>query len=105
MSATSRLMVLMSSEERAALDAKARTLGVSAGEMVRRAVHAYDLAAEVDARELRTLIEAFNQVHPETLRIADESHRTVTRLLGNAARPRGSTRGSTQGSTQRAAAR
>ncbi|MGH7101090.1 MAG: hypothetical protein ACREFJ_01745 [Acetobacteraceae bacterium] len=92
MSATSRLMVLMSPEERSALDAKARTLGVSAGEMVRRAVSAYDAAAVADASELRTLIEAFNQVHPETLRIADESHKTVARLLGNTAQSRGSTR-------------
>jgi hypothetical protein len=34
MAASARLMILMSPEERAALDAKARALGVSAGEVV-----------------------------------------------------------------------
>jgi hypothetical protein len=38
MAASARLMVLMSREERAALDVKAHALGVSAGEVVRRAV-------------------------------------------------------------------
>ncbi len=93
MSAPTRLMVLMSADERAALDAKARALGVSAGEMVRRAVQAYDAGAEADAAELRTLIDALNEVHPETLRIADESHKTVTRLLGNSVQPHGPRQG------------
>jgi hypothetical protein len=77
MPATARLMVLMSPEERAALDAKARALDVSAGEVVRRAVQAFELGTEEEAAELRTLIDAFNELHPETLRIADESHREV----------------------------
>ena len=72
MAATARLMVLMSPEERASLDTKARTLGVSAGEVVRRAVQAFELGTEEEAAELRSLIDAFNELHPETLRIADE---------------------------------
>lgn len=82
MPATARLMVLMSPEERAALDGKARSLGVSAGEVVRRAVLAYDASAEKDAAELSALIDAFSQIHPETLRIADETHRRVAKLFG-----------------------
>jgi hypothetical protein len=74
-------MILMSPDERAALDAKARTLGVSAGEVVRRAVQAFELGTEEEAAELQSLIEAFNQLHPETLRIADESHRKVVEIL------------------------
>ena len=81
MAASARLMVLMSPEERASLDTKARTLGVSAGEVVRRAVQAFELGTEEEAAELRSLIDAFNELHPETLRIADESHRKVTEAL------------------------
>ena len=86
MSASARLMVLMSPEERAALDAKARTLGVSAGEVVRRAVQAFELGTEEEAEELRALIDVFNQLHPETLRIADESHRKAAEILAGAPR-------------------
>jgi hypothetical protein len=74
-------MVLMSPEERASLDIKARTLGVSAGEVVRRAVQAFELGTEAEAAELRELIDVFNQLHPETLRIADECHRKVAETL------------------------
>jgi hypothetical protein len=81
MAASARLMVLMSPEERASLDTKARTLGVSAGEVVRRAVQAFELGTEEEAAELRSLIDAFNELHPETLRIADESHRKVAETL------------------------
>ena len=81
MAATARLMVLMSPEERASLDTKARTLGLSAGEVVRRAVQAFELGTEEEAAELRALIEVFNQLHPETLRIADECHRKVSESL------------------------
>jgi hypothetical protein len=84
MPASARLMVLMSPEERAALDAKARALGVSAGEVVRRAIQAFELGTEEEAAELRSLIGVFNQLHPETLRIADECHRNVA---GTLARP------------------
>ena len=81
MAASARLMVLMSPEERAALDTKARTLGVSAGEVVRRAIQAFELGTEAEAAELRELVDVFNQLHPETLRIADESHRNVSETL------------------------
>ena len=88
MAATARLMVLMSPEERASLDTKARTLGVSAGEVVRRAVQAFELGTEEEAAELRSLIDAFNEIHPETLRIADECHRKVAETLADRS-PRG----------------
>jgi hypothetical protein len=92
MVASARLMVLMSPEERASLDTKARTLGVSAGEVVRRAVQAFELGTEEEAAELRSLIDAFNELHPETLRIADECHRKVSETLGGPARRNGMTR-------------
>jgi len=86
MAATARLMVLMSPEERASLDVKARTLGVSAGEVVRRAVQAFELGTEEEAAKLRSLIDAFNELHPETLRIADECHRKVAENLAGRSR-------------------
>ena len=92
MAASARLMILMSPEERASLDTKARTLGVSAGEVVRRAVQAFELGTEEEAAELRSLIDAFNELHPETLRIADECHRKVSETLARPARRNGMTR-------------
>ena len=86
MAASARLMVLMSPEERASLDTKARTLGVSAGEVVRRAVQAFELGTEAEAAELRSLIDAFNEIHPDTLRIADECHRRVAEILATPVR-------------------
>jgi len=86
MAATARLMVLMSPEERASLDVKARTLGVSVGEVVRRAVQAFELGTEEEAAKLRSLIDAFNELHPETLRIADECHRKVAENLAGRSR-------------------
>ena len=62
MAASARLMVLMSPEERAALDVKARTLGVSAGEVVRCAVEAFEFGTEEEAAE--PLIDPFNRSTP-----------------------------------------
>lgn len=86
MAASARLMVLMSPEERASLDTKARTLGVSAGEVVRRAVQAFELGTEEEAAELRALVDVFNEIHPETLRIADECHRRVAEILAGSSK-------------------
>src|SRR5690349_11849431 len=92
MAASARLMILMSPEERAALDAKARALGVSAGEVVRRAVEAFELGTQEEAAELRALIDVFNELHPETLRIADESHKRVLESLASVSKRSPATR-------------
>jgi hypothetical protein len=92
MAASARLMILMSPEERAALDAKARALGVSAGEIVRRAVAAFELGTQEEAAQLRALVAAFNELHPETLRIADKCHRKVAESLASASRRSPATR-------------
>jgi hypothetical protein len=86
MAASARLMVLMSPEERASLNAKARALGVSAGEVVRRAVGAFELGTEEEAAELRALIDVFNELHPETLSIADECHQKIAENLATPAK-------------------
>ena len=69
-------------------DGKAPALGVSAGEVVRRAVQAFELGTETEAAELRELIDVFNQLHPETLRIADEAHRMVAETLAGSSKHR-----------------
>jgi hypothetical protein len=89
-------MILMSPEERAALDAKARALGVSAGEVVRRAVEAFELCTQEEAAELRALVDAFNELHPETLRIADECHKKVVESLASASKRSPARRRSTE---------
>jgi hypothetical protein len=86
MAVSARLMVLMSPEERAVLDEKAHALEVSAGEIVRRAVQAFEIGTEAEAAELRMLIDLFNEIHPQTLERLDESHRRVAELLDGAAR-------------------
>ena len=81
MAASARLMVLMSPEEWAALDVKARTLGVSAGEVVRRAVQAFELGTEDEAAELRSLIDLFNQLHPHRRRMSPQGGRSLGRTV------------------------
>ena len=76
MAASARLMILMSPEERASLDAKARTLGVSAGEVVRRAVQAFVTEAVEGGVERHCLVDAKLQAlidrYLVTCRIGDE---------------------------------
>ena len=99
MTASARLMVLMSPDERAALDGKARALGVSAGEVVRRAVQAFELGSVEEAAELRALVDAFDELHPETLRIADDCHRKVAAALARRSSHRPIARRRTQKAT------
>ena len=54
--------------------------------VVRRAVQGFELGTEAEAAELRELVDMFNQLHPETLRIADESHRKVAEILTGSSR-------------------
>lgn len=81
MPATSRLMVLMSPEERRALDAKAKAAGISAGELMRRGAAAYEIGTEGEAEELRALIALFDKTHAETLRRLDENEKLVASIL------------------------
>ena len=72
MAVTERVVVLMSPAEKRALDAKAARAGpISAGELVRRAVEAYDEKAAEEAAELRGLLGVLASVHAETLRRLD----------------------------------
>jgi hypothetical protein len=90
MAVTERVVVLMSSAEKAALDAKAVHAGrISAGELIRRAVQAYDEESEMEADELRGLLTVLAATHQETLRQLDRAdHKldeTLAYLAGTAA--------------------
>ncbi len=68
----------MSAEEKAALEAKAVRAGrLSAGELVRRAVDAYDEEAQREAEELRLLLDVFRQTHAKTIRELDRLERKL----------------------------
>ncbi len=80
--ASERVVVLMSPVEKRALDAKAARAGrISAGELVRRAVAAYDEGAVSEAAELRDLLDVLRGVHAETLRRLDATERKLDDTL------------------------
>lgn len=82
MSASARMVVLMSPQEKSALEAKARRSGrISAGELVRRAVAAYDDRAAGEAEELREVLQQFSRTHAETLRKLDATERKLDETL------------------------
>lgn len=90
MPATARVTVLMSPEEKAALEAKAMRAGpVSVGELVRRAVAAYDEEEAKEAEELRVLLRVWARTHGTTTRELDRVERkldeTLDRLHGKRA--------------------
>ena len=87
MPATERVVVLMSPAEKSALDAKAASAGsISAGELIRRAVAAYDESVQAEAEELKALLALLAATHEETLRQLDRTERklddTLTYLAG-----------------------
>lgn len=57
----------MTPEERAAIDAKARAAGMSAGELMRRGAAAYEVGSEAEVAELRLLLDLFEETHPNAL--------------------------------------
>ena len=82
MTASARMVVLMSPQEKAALEAKARRAGrISAGELVRRAVAAYDDRTLTEAEELRTVLDQFSRTHAETLQRLDATERKLDETL------------------------
>ena len=81
--ASERVLVLMSPDEKQALDAKAARAGrISTGELVRRAVTAYDEGGTAaEEAELRGLPRLFTEVHGETLRRLEASERKLDETL------------------------
>ena len=72
MAVTERVVVLMSSAEKAALDAEA--------------VQAYDEEAEMEADELRGLLTVLAATHQETLRQLDRAEHKLDEKLAYLAR-------------------
>ncbi len=90
MAATVRVVVLMSPAEKAVLDAEAASAGaISAGELIRRAVEAYDEQAEAEAEELKGLLSVLAATHAETLRQLDLAERKLDDTLTYLARAPG----------------
>jgi hypothetical protein len=72
--ATVRVVVLMTRDEKAALNAKAERAGrISAAELVRRAVAAYDLGDQREAEELRSLLDQLQRTRAATLAQLDRT--------------------------------
>jgi hypothetical protein len=57
MPATARVITLMTPDDKASLDRKARDAGTSAAELVRRAISAYDPHDEPEIQKLKELTE------------------------------------------------
>lgn len=78
------MVVLMSPREKSELEAKARRAGrISAGELVRRAVSAYDANDAAEAAELRVLLDQFSRTHAETVRRLDATERKLDETLAS----------------------
>lgn len=89
MSSNARMVVLMSPKEKTELEAKARRAGrISAGELVRRAVSAYDVDSAAEAEELRALLDQFTVTRAETLRRLDATERKLDKTLASLRRMR-----------------
>ncbi len=87
MAATARVVVLMTPDEKAVLDAKAEGSGrISAAELVRRAFAAYDLGDRHEAEELRALLDLFRRTRAETLARLDQTDRTLDETLATLGR-------------------
>ena len=63
--ATERVVVLMTQGEKRAMEAKAKRMGASAAELVRRSVAAFDPAAE--SEDVAALFEVLAASHQATL--------------------------------------
>lgn len=82
MAATVRVVVLMSPAEKSALDSKAASAGsISAGELIRRAVAAYDERDQAEAEELQALLSVLAATHQATLRQLDRAEQKLDDTL------------------------
>jgi len=79
MAASERVVVLMSPTEKAALEKKARQLGTSVGELVRRSVDAY--GSEIAAEDAEALLKVFEETHARTLEALGKAERELDRTL------------------------
>jgi hypothetical protein len=67
--ATERVAVLMSSEDKVAIEAKAAAIGISVGELLRRGAAAYE--PETDTAQIAALLQALSASHIDALKALD----------------------------------
>jgi hypothetical protein len=75
MAATERVVVLMTSAEKRALEKKAKRMGVSTAELVRRSVDAFDPA--MDTEEVAALLGGLAESHKSTLAALDRAEHEI----------------------------
>lgn len=73
--ATERVVVLMTPAEKRSLESKARRLGASAAEVVRRSIKTYDPAA--DTAQIETMLRSLTASHRATLAALDRAEREL----------------------------
>jgi hypothetical protein len=75
---TERIVVLMTPSEKRALERKAKRLGASTAELVRRSVDAYD--PEFDEQQIRMLLTELAEAHERTLAALDRADREMEKM-------------------------
>jgi len=73
--ATERVVVLMTRSEKRALESKAKRMGASTAELVRRSVDAFD--PEADSGEIEKLLKLLAASHRATLAALDKADREL----------------------------
>jgi hypothetical protein len=74
---TARTTVLMTPEEKAALEKRAARLGVSSGEYIRLAVDNYEKISPEEEAELAALVEEANVAIPRMAAMLEQMSRTL----------------------------
>jgi hypothetical protein len=78
---TARTTVLMTPEEKAALEKRAANRGVSSGEYIRLAVDNFEKVSDEDVAELAALVEEVNKAVPKMKASLDQTSKTLRKLL------------------------
>jgi phosphotransacetylase len=89
--ATERVVVLMTPAEKRTLERKAKRIGASAAELVRRSVESFD--PDADETEIEHMLEILTQSHQKTLAALDRAEREVAETRAYfSAKPKGASR-------------
>lgn len=78
---TARTTVLMTPEEKAALEKRAASRGVSSGEYIRLAVDNFEKVSDEEEAELAALVDEVNQAIPKMKSSLDRTSKTLRKLL------------------------
>jgi mobilization protein NikA len=77
---TARTTVLMSPEQKAAIEKRAASMGVSSGEYIRLAVDNFEKVSPEQEAELEALVGEVNQAVPKMAAMLDSMSRTLQEL-------------------------